>query len=192
MLRSSAVPGRKGLRARRDEPRRRAFSPQGRQAAMIEYSMETEIRIDWSDLDPLGHVNNLAIMRYMQTARVLYFDRLGVSPSGRATGVGPIMASVSGQFKEQLRYPGTVKVLTSIFEMKTTSLHMRHHVVDESGGIAAEGHDVIVVFDFDRGVKHAIPDGLRRGIEELEGKKKVFAPGAPLRADGKSGSAGSD
>lgn len=153
---------------------------------MIEYSMETEIRIDWSDLDPLGHVNNLAIMRYMQTARVLYFDRLGVSPSGRAAGIGPIMASVSGQFKKQLRYPGTIKVLTSIFEMKTTSLHMRHYVVDEIGGIAAEGHDVIVVFDFDRGVKHAIPDGLRRGIEELEGTKKVFEPGAAREAEGKA------
>ena len=155
---------------------------------MIEYSMETEIRIDWSDLDPLGHVNNLAIMKYMQTARVLYFDRLGISPSGRATGVGPIMASVSGQFKRQLRYPGTIKVFTSIFEMKTTSLHMRHHVVDGSGGIAAAGHDVIGVFDFGRGAKQAIPDGLGRGIAELEGKRKVFDPGAAREAEGKAGS----
>ena len=30
----------------------------------------TEIQIDWNDLDAFGHVNNLAILRYVKTSRV--------------------------------------------------------------------------------------------------------------------------
>jgi acyl-CoA thioester hydrolase len=69
---------------------------------MIEYSVETKLRIDWSDLDALGHVNHLAIMRYIQTARVLYFELLGMSSRIKGLHVGPIMASVSAQFKKQI------------------------------------------------------------------------------------------
>lgn len=141
---------------------------------MVEYSMETEIRIDWSDLDPLGHVNNLAIMRYMQTARVAFFERLRMSPNNKAQGIGPIMASVSGQFRKQIHYPGKVRVLSTINELKTTSLHMRHYVIDGESEIAAEGHDIIVIFDFERNAKHSIPEDLRKVINEIEAKKRIF------------------
>ena len=31
-----------------------------------------KLRIDWSEVDSFGHVNNLAILRYAQTARIHY------------------------------------------------------------------------------------------------------------------------
>ena len=141
---------------------------------MIEYSVSTELRIDWSDLDALGHVNHLAIMRYIQTARVLYFELLGMSSRVKGLHVGPIMASVGAQFKKQILYPGNVRVLSTIHELKTTSLHMKHYVIDDEDEIAAEGHDVIVMFDFKSNCKHGITDDLRGKIEAIEGNKKVF------------------
>ena len=66
---------------------------------MIGYSAETTIRIDWSHIGSLGHVDNLAIMSYMQTATVLYFEKPGMLPNDAVLEVGPIMASASGQFK---------------------------------------------------------------------------------------------
>lgn len=142
---------------------------------MFEYSLETALTIDWSDIDLLGHVNNLAIMRYMQTARVLFFERLGMSPDSKEQGVGPIMASVQGQFRKQLQYPGTVRVLSAITELRTTSMTMKHLILSASGEVAAEGHDVIVIYDFQRRVKHPIPDSLRQAIEAMP--RKTFSPG---------------
>ncbi len=141
---------------------------------MIEYAMRTDIRIDWSDLDALGHVNNLTIMRYMQTARALYLEKLGVFPTEKGVEIGPIMASVTGQFKKQLYYPGSVAVLSSIDEVKTTSMRMRHVVINEENQIAAEGHDIIVMFDFGRNVKQAIPSEVRERIESIERERRVF------------------
>jgi acyl-CoA thioester hydrolase len=141
---------------------------------MIEYSAATEIRIDWSDLDVLGHVNHLAIMRYIQTARVLYFELLGMSARVKGLHVGPIMASVSAQFKKQILYPGTVRVLSTINELKTTSFHMKHYIIDDEDDIAAEGHDVLVMFDFLTNDKHGISDDLRGKIEAIEANRKIF------------------
>lgn len=139
---------------------------------MIEYSFETPIRIDWSDLDSLGHVNNLAIMRYMQTATIAYFENIGILPNDKTLEASPIMASVNGQFKKQLYYPGNVKVLTSATEMKTTSIHLKHYVIDDNNEVVAEGHNVLVVFNFKKNAKQAIPLGLRNNIELVESKRK--------------------
>lgn len=141
---------------------------------MIEYSFATNIRIDWSDMDALGHVNNLAIMRYMQTATVLYFENIGMLQNDKSLEIGPIMSSVSGQFKKQLYYPGNVRVLTTIQEMKTTSLHMKHYVLNDENEVAAEGLNILVIFDFKRNVKHPIPEELRKKIELIESEKKCL------------------
>ncbi len=140
----------------------------------IEYSAEIDIRIDWSDMDSLGHVNNLAIMRYMQTAKVLFFEKLGMPPADETLDVRPIMASVSGQFRKQIFYPGKVRVLSRVTELKTTSIHMKHYVIDDADEVAAEGLDVLVMFDFKKNAKHPIPEELRKKIEAVEAERRVF------------------
>jgi len=141
---------------------------------MIEYSNETIIKIDWSDLDLLGHVNNLSILRYMQTARVKYFEKIGFSVINKELKIGPVMASVHGQFKKQLFYPGDVRVLTLTEEMKTTSIHMKHYVINDGNEIIAEGHDVVVMYDFIKNTKHIISEDVRKKIEEIEKERRTF------------------
>lgn len=138
---------------------------------MIEYSFVTNIRIDWSDIDLLGHVNNIAIMRYMQTATVLYFESIGLSPNNKELEIRPIMASVSGQFKKQLYYPGNIRVLTMIHELKTTSIHLKHYVINEMKEIAAEGINILVMFDFNKNIKCQIPSEIRLRIQKAESLK---------------------
>ena len=62
------------------------------------------IRIDWGDLDLLGHVNNIAISRYFQAARVEYCAHIGMKVfPGMPTG--PILAASRIQFTAQLFFP---------------------------------------------------------------------------------------
>ncbi len=142
---------------------------------MVEYSFQTDIRIDWNDVDMLGHVNNLAIMRYMQTATVLYFENIGLSPNDKELAVRSIMASVRGQFKKQLFYPGIIRVLTHVLEMKTTSIHLKHYVVNSKNEIVAEGLNILEMFDFYKNCKCEITNETRRWIERIECKKKMQA-----------------
>jgi acyl-CoA thioester hydrolase len=143
---------------------------------MHTYATRKELRIDWSEVDSMGHVNNLAIMRYVQTARVDYLERIGMLPLLSGTGLGPVMASVSCQFKRQLFYPGTVLVCSSVDQLKNTSFQMRHAVLNDRQEVVAEARDVIVMFDFGKDVKHPLPELYRQRIEALEaGKSLTFA-----------------
>ena len=136
---------------------------------METFSTCMELRIDWSEIDSFGHVNNLMIMKYIQTARVHYLERIGMMPFRTEMGMGPIMASTSCQFRKQLHYPGTVVVHSKAGRLKNTSFQMKHLVLDANSELIAEAHDVIVMFDFVKHAKHPIPEHYRRIIEELEG-----------------------
>jgi len=132
---------------------------------MVEAGNSVQLRIDWSELDSFGHINNLAILRYAQTARLDYLERLGMMKVHGETGIGPVLASTTCQFRKQLFYPGQVTVRSLVDRCKTTSFHMRHTVLDQDGDCVAEMDDVLVLFDYKRNLKQAIPDEVRRKLE---------------------------
>lgn len=120
-----------------------------------------ELKVDWSDLDAYGHVNNLAILRFFQTARIYFLEKFDLSPVNLKEGKGPIMAYVSGQFKKILHYPETITICTKIVEVKNTSFKMEHSILNEQCEIIAEGEDVVVYYDFVKNEKIVIPDELK-------------------------------
>lgn len=134
---------------------------------MLEPPITMRIRIDWSELDAFGHVNNLAILRYTQTARINLMELLGMMALKSEHGIGPVLASTSCQFRRQLFFPGHVSVQTRIDQVKTTSIHLRHVVLNDQAECVAEMHDVLVMFDFRKNHKHAIPAPLREQLERL-------------------------
>lgn len=131
------------------------------------YPLQLDLRIDWSEIDAFGHINNLAILRYAQSARACGLERVGMMPPDKTTGLGPILASTSGQFRKQLHYPGMVRVRSRFEHLRTTSFHMAHQILDEAGDVVAEVHDVMVFFDFHRNEKHPIPEALRERLAAL-------------------------
>ncbi|MCI5779146.1 MAG: acyl-CoA thioesterase [Lentisphaeria bacterium] len=124
---------------------------------------ELELRIDWSHLDLLGHVNNLAIVGYFQAARVMLSEKVGL-PVFPGMRVGPIEAATEIQFTKQLHYPGHVRVCTSVAEIKQTSFILSHRIYDDAGDLAARGREVIVCFDFVRQVKIPLPEPVRAAL----------------------------
>ena len=124
-------------------------------------------RIDWSEVDAFGHVNNLAIMRYVQSARVFVLEELDIMQPFKRTGIGPILAKTSCQFLRQLYYPGSVTVHVRLDHVKTTSFQLNHVVADARGEAIAEAHDVVVFFDFNHNRKIAIPQDIRGRFFEL-------------------------
>ena len=132
---------------------------------MVENSIRTQLRIDWSEIDYFGHINNLAILRYAQTSRLNYLEQNGMMQFHRETGIGPVLASTSCQFKKQLFYPGEVTVLTHVEHFKTTSFHMRHVVLNHENECVAEMVDILVMFDYKNNKKHVIQDIFRPQVD---------------------------
>lgn len=138
---------------------------------MGEYPVKLSLRLDWSEMDLFGHVNNVMFFKYIQASRVNYWERAGIYGHYRETGIGPILASTGCRFRKPLHYPGEITVRARMDFIKTTSFGLQHQVIDHENEIAAEASDIIVMFDFNRNEKVPFPDWLRKEVEKLEGRK---------------------
>jgi acyl-CoA thioester hydrolase len=87
-----------------------------------------------------------------------------------AERIGPIMASVSNDYRRQVNYPDTVHVGVRVTRIGRSSLAMEHKIVSRKEQlVAAEGSATIVVFDYQTGQSHPVPARIRHAIESLEG-----------------------
>ena len=125
------------------------------------------IILDWSEIDMFGHINNVMYFKYIQSARVKFWEEVGLMASYREKGLGATLASVGIKFKKELHYPGEVRIETETSFIKTTSFGLKHSLYNLQNELVAEGEDVIVVYDYRTSSKVEIWEELR---EELEGK----------------------
>jgi acyl-CoA thioester hydrolase len=67
------------------------------------------IPIRWGDMDAMGHVNNTVYFRYMEQARIGWFESL--VPRADAWGeISIVIVNASCNFHRPINYPGTVEV----------------------------------------------------------------------------------
>ncbi len=137
---------------------------------MPEFNTQLILRIDWSEMDLFGHVNNVSFFKYVQAARVNYWELTGLNKLYKTSNIGPTLAAVNCQFKKSLHYPGSVTIQTKVDWIKNSSLQISHQILNDKNEIAAEGQDVIVMFDYNKNEKVAIPEVIRTVIEKREGK----------------------
>lgn len=128
--------------------------------------------VQWGDQDAFGHVNNTVYFRWFESARIAYADRIGLSELMNTQKVGPILASITCDYRRQITYPETVIVGAKVTRIGRTSLTIVHELFTASNqALAAEGRSTIVVFDYNTNRTHPVPDPIRRAIEALEGEK---------------------
>ena len=139
-------------------------------------------RIDWSDLDLLGHVNNLAFSRFFQAARVEYCGHIGMKVyQGMKTG--PILAASRVQFTAQLFFPGNVRILTRLKKAGGTSIVLEHALFDDAGTLCAFAEDVVVRYDFEAKTKIPLGDEARAMIADYESACEGEFPALPGRTE---------
>ena len=126
--------------------------------------MTTEIIIDWSELDAFGHVNNLQIMKYAQTARVHYLESLGLMQQFVKEKKGPILAAINTQFRKPLFYGGRATVVTKVTNIGNTSIKIHHTIQNDQKETVAEVEDVVVFYDFIKETKLQITPEIREKI----------------------------
>lgn len=129
-------------------------------------SLQTQItiRIDWSELDLFGHVNNVAFHKYAQAARLNYVDAIGLMELYKSQNIGFMVAETNCQFKKELLFPGNIHIQTQIDFVKNTSFSLQHIMANDNGEIVAIARDVLVVFDFNKKEKYPIPSFIKASL----------------------------
>ena len=135
------------------------------------WPFSTEIKVNWGDMDALGHVNHSVYAKWMETVRMMYFSEIGMMNLYDDSNIGPILARIEIDYELPIVFPDVVTVSTSVSRIGNSSFDMRYKIESQSnnGKSAATGSVVCVVLDYSSGIPHKIPLKLRKSIARLEG-----------------------
>jgi acyl-CoA thioester hydrolase len=126
------------------------------------------IPIRWGDMDAMGHVNNTVYFRYMEQARIRWFDRLVPEEDAwRSTGI--VIANASCNYRRAITYPGTVEVRLFVGAPGGASVPTTYELrVDDDPEPYADGAAVVVFIDMKTQKSRRIPEGIRARLERAE------------------------
>jgi acyl-CoA thioester hydrolase len=128
-------------------------------------STKYNIKIDWSEIDLYGHVNNVAIMKYTQAARINFCERVGINQLFTEEKKGFMVAATTCQFKRPLFFPGEVNIDTQVDFIKTSSFALNHQIFDAFGNLSAQAQDILVMYDFNVFAKMDIPTSIKQKMK---------------------------
>jgi len=115
--------------------------------------------IRWGDMDAMGHVNNTVYFRFMEQARISWFDALvPQAEAWKSTGI--VIANATCNFKRPLNYPGTVEVKVYIGPPGGSSVATYYELV-MNGEMYADGAAMVVFIDMEKQKPVRIPENIR-------------------------------
>lgn len=65
-----------------------------------------EQKVAWGDMDAFGHVNNVIYYRYIESARIEYFNQLNLF----SHAINTVVASSQCQYLKPVVYPDTLHI----------------------------------------------------------------------------------
>ncbi len=136
----------------------------GEAPARAAFPIWERLQVRWGDMDALGHVNNAVFFTYCESARMRYFERLQlaeVTPPGQ----GPVLASASCTFRQQVRYPAELEVGLRVAEVRARSFTMEYGIFQaDSEVLVGDGASAVVWIDFAAGKAAPLPEALRAAL----------------------------
>lgn len=135
------------------------------------FPVQVKIPVAWGEMDAYGHVNNIYYLRYFESARIQYFQEIGLHDIKSQTGIGPILAQTTCNYLKPLKYPDQITVGAKVRSISKSSFVMEYVIVSEKMGISASGEGVIVMYDYNHFAKAELPLVVKDAIDQLERRR---------------------
>ena len=125
-----------------------------------------EVQRRFSDLDPLGHVNNVAYHDYLQEARMGLISELDAVVND---DYAQVVVSQEIRHVRPLGYSREPVVIEAqVTDVARTSYSIVYRVLDERGEVAAEATTRLAVVDATTGRPMRMPESLRERLLAVE------------------------
>jgi acyl-CoA thioester hydrolase len=132
------------------------------------YKVKVRFEVPWGDMDVLGHINNTKIVKYFEAARIKYLDLLNLTDPSKNLGIGIILSDLNVQFIQPIVYPSVVIATASVSEINDDKILLEYFLFIENVGIAAIGQSNMVIYNYFKNIKIAIPDSIIEKINQIE------------------------
>ena len=121
-----------------------------------------EFPVHWGELDALGHVNHTRFLVWMESARMAFFEEIGLDWEN-APKRGPILANVEVSYRMPVHYPARVSCQVLVGRIGNSSFVLEYvlTLVSDPENVVADGRTVIVLYNYEESTKAVIPDEIR-------------------------------
>jgi len=118
--------------------------------------------VRFSDQDAAGHVNNVAICAYLETARLTFMRDMGMM-APREDGLRGISAGMTVSFLAESHWPGTVELGTGVLRIGASSITVASAAFKDDLCIAAAEMTVVRL----KGkTPHPLGEGFRAALDK--------------------------
>lgn len=127
------------------------------------------VEVRWGDMDAFGHVNNTRYFTFCESARIRYFEELGIDVRRGGESEAPAAVSASCNFRRQVHYPATLDVGARVGRIGRTSFTIDYLILRHGGDeVVADGTSVMVWVDYTSGRPVPLPEALKARIREID------------------------
>jgi acyl-CoA thioester hydrolase len=121
------------------------------------------MQMRWGDMDALGHMNNTVYFRYLEQARISWFDSLGVN---YAAGEGAILGSINCRFRLPAVYPAELAISLHASNARNSSFVLASAITDcADDRLYATAEATMVWVNLAEGKSRPMPDWLRSLVQ---------------------------
>jgi acyl-CoA thioester hydrolase len=128
-------------------------------------SLTKDIEVRWGDLDAFNHVNNTIFLRYIEEARIDFFEQINEPLSHN--DCGPVVVNINCNFRRPIHYPATIRI-TSNCEVASPKRMIMHHALTDASdpdALYADAQVIVVWVNTVKGVSVALPGTLLDAIK---------------------------
>jgi len=124
-----------------------------------DYSTVVEIPVAWGEMDAALHVSNLIYLRYSETARIVFFEKAGISTNFAGDEAGVILGWQDCKYIFPMTYPDTAVVGMKVHEVKSDRLVMECAIFSKKHQrIAAISKQEIIPYNYSTLKKVPMPE----------------------------------
>lgn len=135
-----------------------------------EFNTWITVLVRWGDMDAFSHVNNAQYFTYCESARIAYFERLGIGLDRSAVQQAPAVVTATCNFLRQVHYPATLEVGVRTVKVGRSSFTLEYGIyLQDTEERVADGSSVVVWVDYQAEKAMPLPDNLRQQIRDIDG-----------------------
>lgn len=119
------------------------------------------MRMRWGDMDALGHMNNTVYFRYLEQARISWFDSIGADY--KRLPEGPILGSIACRFIIPAVYPADLEVTLLAGPPRRSAFALYSEIRDQHAPerVYARAEAMMVWIDLAEAKSRPLPDWMR-------------------------------
>lgn len=131
--------------------------------------MKLQVEVPYGDVDAMGHLNNVAYLRYLEWARQKYW--LAMRNSKDFWDIDFVVARAEIDYRSSVAMGETLDIEIHVSRTGSSSFDFAYSIHGPDGRLVAEATTTQVCFDWKSRTKSALSEERRRQIEAFERSK---------------------